>query len=220
MKPNRAIIRIGFLFSGFELFSEEDCGGLHKFDLNTLFLLGYSLRGRIVRFERNDATEDVALRDDRHCAGNIVRAVVFDGSKLCLALAVELKLAALDNDLKLGRDVLFGILLLRHTRSRDHGVTVADENVDLARLVEGICILRGKCVELSDGGIFLKDDLALAVGVYLKRIAVTDNIDTENLIALIFSALGCHLGKIIGDSFDIFCVRIKIYGNLAFPTVL
>lgn len=47
-----------------------------------------------------------------------------------------------------------------------------------------------------------------------QRVAVTDDIDTKNLIGLIFRRLDHHGSKVLHDFFDILSVRIKICGFL------
>ena len=95
---------------------------------------------------------------------------------------VGVKPAPLNDALKVRGQGLVGILLLGDARAGDDGVSVADGHVKPAGLVQRFCVLTRKGGQLPNGGVFLEDDLALAVGVDLQRISLADNIDTDRTL--------------------------------------
>ncbi len=88
-------------FLRFQLFSEKRSGSLDELCLNVLFVLGQRTRGRIGGIKRNDTSENIPLRNYGHGAGYIVRGIRH-GRKFCLSVSMNIKLTALDDDLKLG----------------------------------------------------------------------------------------------------------------------
>ena len=84
------------------------------------------------------------------------------------------------------RQRLVAVLLARDAGAGNHAVTVADRNAQPAGLVQSLGILPRKRRQFPDGGILLEYDLALAVCIDFQGVAATDNIDTKNLISLIF----------------------------------
>lgn len=50
--------------------------------------------------------------------------------------------------------------------------------------MQGLGVLSRKGGKLANGGVFLEDDLSLAVGVDLQRVSLADNIDTDRTLLL------------------------------------
>ena len=51
---------------------------------------------------------------------------------------------------------------------------------------DGFTHLAGKLLQIPHGGVFAEDHTAVLLGVNLQGVAVTDNIDTENLVLVVF----------------------------------
>ena len=95
------------------------------------------------------------------------------------AVAINVYPSRLYNALKLLGERLVGIFLFGQTRTCYDRVSVAYYYREIACLVQRLTILRGKGGQLANGRIFFEDDLTVTVCKYFKRVATTDNIDTD-----------------------------------------
>ena len=129
----------------------------------------------------SDAAYDIALADDGHRAADIV-ALSVGGEILAVASVMGVEIAALDDPLQISREGFVGIFLFGNTCTGDDGVAIADGDGETAGFVKGLGVLTREGGKLTDGGVLFEDDLALAIGVDLKRVSFTDNIDTDRTL--------------------------------------
>ena len=95
----------------------------------------------------------------------------------------------------------------RAARGGDHAVPVCHDDRCTGGFAQRFAQLRGKLVYPAQQGVLLENHLAVLARVNLKRVTVADNIDTENLVLVVFIGLNQRF-------FDIFRAEIKIYGFL------
>ena len=158
----------------FELLAEEGRGGLDEF--------GFDLRrdgGLFFAVDGGDAAGDIAFGDDGHETSD-GSAALDDADRF--AVRGKIELAVLDDAVNLGRELAVGVIALRHARGGDDGVPVADHDGEAAGLREGLGILSGELCELTNGGIFLEDDFALAIRVDFKGVALADTHGSADLL--------------------------------------
>ena len=113
------------------------------------------------------ATDDVTLADDGHSAPYDMGGAVA-GDVLGLVFVARVEGAALHDVLQGFGEGFVGVLPLGDARTGDDGIAVADGHGQAAGLMQGLGVLPRKGGQLPDGGIFLEDDLSLAVGVDLQ----------------------------------------------------
>ena len=162
------------------MLAEEGRGGLDELR----FKLGGEVRG--ARFSRSEyrchTSHDVALAEDRHGAAYEVSRVLGDCGELRGVVLPEIERACGNEVFKLGRELFVAVFLARNACAGDHGVAVADDDSHVAYLVKCLGVLRGKAGQLADRRIFFEDDLAFAVGVDLKRVALADTHGAADLL--------------------------------------
>ena len=117
--------------------------------------------------------------------GGVAVVSVGDGQGLVRALAAVDAALLHDPGQSLGQG-LAQQLPLSGAGDGDHGVPVGDGGGEAAGAVEGVAELRRKVLQSPKQGILLENDLPLPGGVDLQRVAVTDNMDTENLVLAAF----------------------------------
>jgi len=152
-----------------QLLSEEACGCLDQ--------LGFDLPGdsffAVPAQERDHASRNVALGNDGHkTADGEVRAV---GHRNGIVFVADIKLAGLNDFLHLVVQLPLQHFLFGNAGAGNDHISVADGYCQTAGFVEGFCVLGGKLCHLPDGGVFLEDYLALAVGENLQGVALADS---------------------------------------------
>ena len=77
---------------------------------------------------------------------------------------------------------------------------------------DGLTHLGSELLQVAHRGILTEDHAPVLLRINLQRVTVTDNIDTENLVLVVFGGLDQCI-------FAIFRAGIKIYGDVSLVDV-
>lgn len=120
---------------------------------------------------KHHAAHDIALGYDGGGYRNIV-LVASANKGNAGRFGGGIQLTAVENVGKLIADGLIDKLLLWNACAGDNTVSVANGGDAVAGFVERVADLRGEVGQLSDGGVFFENYLAVLFGVNLQRVAV------------------------------------------------
>lgn len=175
-----------FILSTLQLSAEESCGGENQLAFH-LWIGAVAFGGVGIR-DRCHTANNVARTDDGHGAVDKKAAAFREDVDGISTVAMTVERSLFDDLLQLLGECLIVIFFFRDSRAGDDGVTVADNDREGTHLMKRIRILRRKGRKLTDGGVLLKNNLALAIGINFQRVSFTDNIDTDR--SLLFSYAG------------------------------
>lgn len=150
--------------------------------------------GTLLACHKRDCSRNISSRNYRNGGNGGSLNALSRIETVVFGAVAEVLSAALHEFLKLSCNAAFVELLFGHSCRSCYMVFVKDNDRTAGYLAHYVRDIAGILAHFTYCRVLLENDLALAVGVDLKRVALTDNIDTKDI------ALAC--GK-MGDSREV-----------------
>lgn len=148
--------------------AQEASNGLHQ------LVVGFAGFYVVIAADKQNTAQHISLGEDGGGAGDEIFVVLIADKQRVVPCAVLVNLPALHNLLQFGGNPLVGQLPARRARHRNAGIPVGNHSNLTGGFVERLTHLPGKVSQTAHEGVFLKNDFAVFVGVYLQWVALAD----------------------------------------------